>query len=122
MRPENFFTIDSAEGGLARTLAPGITTTIFTGERAMVSVVRFDPDTRGVLHDHAEEQWGYCVSGSGVRFQGEDAVPVAPGDFWRTPGGVPHTMESGPEGLVVIDVFAPPRAAYTTPGQGFGTG
>ncbi|SIO39974.1 Cupin domain-containing protein [Rhodovulum sp. ES.010] len=120
MRPDNFFNLDNAEGGRVRELAPGISAPIFTGERAMVSIVRFAPNTRGVMHDHPEEQWGSCVAGGGTRFQGDDAVPVSPGDFWRTPGGVRHTMEAGDEGLVVMDVFAPPRKAYETPGSGFG--
>jgi quercetin dioxygenase-like cupin family protein len=87
----------------------------------MISVVRFEPGARGTLHHHPEEQWGYCVSGSGLRFQAEEAIEVSPGDFWRTPGNVPHTMQAGSEGLVVIDVFAPPREEYKKPGSGFGT-
>ena len=119
MKPEHFFNIDDPKGGTHRDLAPGISTTIFTGDRAMISIVRFAPNRRGTLHHHPEEQWGYCVSGSGTRFQGDEAVAVAPGDFWRTPGNMPHTMESGADGLVVMDVFAPPRKAYTQPGSGF---
>ena len=119
MKPEHFFNIDDPEGGIHRELAPGISTTVFTGDRAMVSIVRFAPNRRGTLHHHPEEQWGYCVSGSGTRFQGDEAVPVVPGDFWRTPGNIPHTMESGGDGLVVMDVFASPRKAYSKPGSGF---
>lgn len=114
-----FFNINSPDGGVPRQLAPGLSTTIFPGEHAMLSIVRLDPGAKGERHHHPEEQWGYCVEGSGTRFQGEEAVPVAVGDFWRTPGGVPHTMEAGPEGMVVIDIFAPPRAAYAKPGSGF---
>ncbi|MEM6906390.1 MAG: cupin domain-containing protein, partial [Pseudomonadota bacterium] len=71
------------------------------------------------MHQHPEEQWGVCLEGSATRFQGEEAIPVTIGDFWRTPGGVPHTMEAGPDGVTVLDVFAPPRQAYTKPGSGF---
>ncbi len=115
----NFFNLNDTTGGIERELAPGITTRIHTGEHAMVSVVRFDAGIRGTVHHHPEEQWGLCVEGGGTRFQGDLAVAVAPGDFWRTPGGVPHTMEAGDDGLVVMDVFAPPRKAYTEPGSGF---
>ena len=113
------FNIDSPEGGIPRELAPGLTTTIFPGEHAMFSVVRLEPGAKGTRHHHPEEQWGYCISGSGTRFQGDDVVEVKEGDFWRTPGNVPHTMEAGPDGMVVLDVFAPPRAAYAKPGSGF---
>lgn len=120
MDEQFFFNIDKTEGGTPRELAPGITTTVFPGEHAMLSVVRIAPNTRGKLHHHPEEQWGYCIAGSGTRIQGELEVPVKAGDFWRTPGDMPHTMESGADGLVVMDVFAPPREAYKTPGRGFG--
>ena len=119
MQEQLFFNIDSTEGGIDRELAPGITTTIFPGEQAMLSIVRFEANAAGTLHHHPEEQWGYCLSGSGVRFQGDDRVPVKPGDFWRTPGELPHTMQAGDGGMVVIDIFAPPRKAYTKAGSGF---
>ena len=119
MQDKLFFNVDSAEGGISRELAPGITTTIFAGEHAMISVVRFESKARGTLHHHPEEQWGYCLSGSGVRFQGDEEVPVKSGDFWRTPGNLPHTMAAGEQGMVVIDIFAPPRTAYRKPGSGF---
>ncbi|MFV2032912.1 MAG: cupin domain-containing protein, partial [Gammaproteobacteria bacterium] len=59
-------------------------------------------------------------SGCGIRFQGDDAIAVSARDFWRTPGDLPHTIEAGDKGMVVIDVFAPPRQEYTRPGAGFG--
>ncbi len=119
MQEQLFFNIDSADGGVHRELAPGITTTVFSGEHAMISVVRFEPNARGTLHHHPEEQWGHCLSGSGVRYQGDEEVAVKPGDFWRTPGDLPHTMQAGAEGLVVMDIFAPPRNEYRKPGSGF---
>ena len=121
MRPENFFSIDDTDGGIPRELAPGLTTTVYPGDQAMISVVRIGPNAQGTLHHHPEEQWGYCIEGSGTRFQGDEAVEVKKGDFWRTPGEVPHTMKAGPDGMVVLDVFAPPRETYKKAGSGFGT-
>ena len=117
--PENFFRIDAPDGGIARELAPGITTTIFPGDQAMVSIVRVAPGAKGTLHHHPEEQWGHCLEGSGTRIQGDTRVEIGPGDLWRTPGGTPHTVEAGAQGLVIMDIFAPPRAAYSKPGSGF---
>lgn len=117
---ENFFRLDDMTQGIARTLCAGVTTRVFPGDQAMVSVVRFEPNSEGKLHDHPEEQWGVLLEGSGVRIQGDEEIPIGKGDFWRTPGGVPHTMRSGPDGLVVLDVFAPPREEYKTAGSGFG--
>jgi quercetin dioxygenase-like cupin family protein len=60
------------------------------------------------------------LEGSATRFQGEEAIEVTKGDFWRTPGGVPHTMRAGPDGCRVLDIFSPPRAEYRKAGKGFG--
>ncbi len=118
----DFFNIDDPAQGIARTLAPGITTRVFPGEKAMLSVVRLEPGAEGTLHHHPEEQWGVMLEGSAVRTQDGRETAVGKGDFWRTPGGVPHTIKAGPEGAVVLDVFSPPRGEYLKPGAGFGTG
>ena len=119
MGQANFFNLDTLEGGIERELGPGIKTTIYAGEQAMISVVRLDPGAVGQIHHHPEEQWGICRSGNGVRIQEGERIAVKAGDFWCTPGNVPHGIEAGEEGMVVVDVFAPPRGAYKTAGSGF---
>lgn len=121
-RPEEFFNLADLSAGIARTLAPGIDTKVFPGDQAMLSVVSFEPDSEGSIHDHPEEQWGVLLEGSGVRIQDGVEVPVGRGDFWRTPGGVPHGFRAGPEGARVLDIFAPPREAYRKAGAGFAAG
>jgi quercetin dioxygenase-like cupin family protein len=116
----DFHNLDDPADGLARKLAPGLTARIFAGDHAMLSVVTLAPDAEGTLHSHPEEQWGVLLSGAAVRIQGGKEIAVGPGDFWRTPPNVPHTLRAGPEGARVLDIFAPPRAAYRTPGAGFG--
>ena len=69
-----------------------------------------------------EVTFNHRLEGSAIRFQGGEEIPVKKGDFWRTPGGVPHTMRAGPEGCRVLDIFSPPRAEYKKAGKGFGTG
>jgi len=117
----NFFRLDDPAQGIARTLADGVTTRVFPGDHAMLSVVRIEPGAEGTLHHHPEEQWGVVLEGSATRIQGDVRVAVRKGDFWRTPGGVPHTVKAGPDGCTILDVFAPPREAYRKPGSGFGT-
>ncbi len=56
-----------------------------------------------------------------MRVQGDEEITVKKGDFWRTPGNVPHTMRAGPEGARVLDIFSPPRAEYNKAGAGFGS-
>lgn len=118
---ENFFNLDDTTKGVARELAPGLTTRIFAGEQAMLSIVDIAPNAVGNKHAHPEEQWGVLLKGSGVRTQGGEEIAVGVGDFWRTPGGVQHAFRAGPEGARVLDIFSPPREEYRVAGSGYGT-
>lgn len=116
---ENFFNVDAMKQGLARDLSAGLTARIFSGDQAMVSIVRIEPGASGTVHAHPQEQWGFCFRGSGVRTQGKVKIAVGEGDFWRTPGNVEHGFTAGPDGAVIYDVFAPPREEYKKKGSGF---
>ena len=116
-----FHNLDRPDDGLLRELAAGVSTRIFAGEQAMLSVVTIAPNAKGKMHHHPEEQWGVCLQGSGIRFQGDEEIHVKQGDFWRTPGNVPHTMRAGADGCRVLDIFSPPRPEYKKAGSGFGT-
>ena len=121
MASDNFFNLSDTSQGIARQLGEGLATRVFPGEQAMLSLVTIASNAQGKIHSHPEEQWGVLLEGSGVRTQGGEDVAVEVGDFWRTPGGVPHSFRGGPEGAKVLDVFAPPRAEYRKAGSGFGT-
>jgi quercetin dioxygenase-like cupin family protein len=43
---------------------------------------------------------------------GDEERRLGPGGTWQILGGVPHSVTTGPEGALVIDVFAPPRADW----------
>lgn len=116
-----FHNLDNPGDGLFRELGEGLTTYIFAGEQAMLSIVSVEPGCKGTLHHHPEEQWGVLLEGSAIRVQGDEEIPIKKGDFWRTPGNVPHTIIAGPDGARVLDIFSPPRAEYRKPGKGFGT-
>ena len=118
-RPATFFNFSDLSEGIGRNLAAGIETRVYPGDQAMLSVVRFEPNSEGSIHSHPEEQWGVLLEGSGTRIQDGVDVPVGAGDFWRTPGGVEHGFRAGPDGAKVLDIFAPPREAYRTAGSGF---
>ena len=122
MPEQTFFKADDPDAGLFRQLAEGVSTRLFPGDQAMLSFVKVEPGASGTLHHHPEEQWGMCLEGSGIRVQGDEEIPFSKGAFWRTPGGVPHTMRAGPDGCRILDVFAPPRDEYRKPGSGFGDG
>ena len=114
------FNIDEAERGIFRKLAEGVTTRIFCGDQAMISVVRAEPNITSVVHSHPEEQWGVLLEGECVRLQGDEEATVRQGDFWHTPANVPHGIKTGAQGAVILDIFSPPRDAYKKPGEGFG--
>ena len=120
-KEQNFFNIKNLEQGLTRTLVEGITTRIFMGEQAMLSVVSVQPNAVGSIHSHPEEQWGILLEGSATRIQNGEEILVQRGDFWRTPGGIKHGVIGGPEGALILDVFSPPRESYKQPGNGFGS-
>ncbi len=119
MTDDCFFNLKDLSQGIKRTLAEGLETRIFPGDQAMLSVLKIAPHKSGVLHSHAEEQWGVLLEGSGLRIQDGIEHPVKAGDFWRTPGGVEHSFTAGPDGALVIDIFSPPREEYRRPGAGF---
>ncbi len=114
------FNLDREDGGIVRKLTEGIVSRVFCGEQAMLSVVRIEPHTTGKVHSHPEEQWGVLLEGECVRIQGGEEVAMSAGDFWYTPGGVPHGIRTAESGATVLDVFAPPREEYRKPGEGFG--
>ena len=103
-----FHRLDEVTQGIARELAPGVTTRVFPGEQAMLSVVTIAPNGEGTLHSHREEQWGVLLEGSAIRVEGGEDIPVTKGDFWGPPGGVEHSMRAGPEGCQVLAISSAP--------------
>ena len=90
-----FHNLDHPVDGLLRELATGVTTRIFSGEHAMLSVVTIAPNAQGTLHRHPEEQWGVLLEGSAIRVQDQ---PPSSGRFaaWiRTglPSAPPHSSQ-----------------------------
>ena len=119
---DNFYNINELYRGIQRQLGKGLKTSIFIGEQAMISIVEIEPNSEGKIHSHPEEQWGFMLEGSGFRIQGGEKIKIKKGDFWLTPGGILHGMEAGQSGMIVIDIFAPPRESYQVRGSGFVAG
>jgi len=118
---EFFHNIDDLDTGIKRVLGDGISTRIFCGQEAMLSVVTIEANAKGKIHSHPQEQWGYLIEGSGIRIQDGEEIIINKGDFWQTPGGVVHGIIGGPNGAKVLDVFSPPRDEYKVEGSGFGS-
>ncbi len=119
--PVQRFNLNEPEGGLPRTLAAGFETRLFWGKHAMLSVLTCAPNAAGEMHHHEEEQWAVVVEGTGVLLVGQEELDVGEGDVCHIPPGVPHSFIAGPAGARILDIFSPPRAAYThDAGRGFG--
>jgi quercetin dioxygenase-like cupin family protein len=79
------------------------------GERLTLAVVELAPNAAVPEHRHPNEQCGLVIEGE-MRFRIADEERVlGPGGTWRIVGDTPHQVVAGPEGAVVIDVFAPAR-------------
>jgi quercetin dioxygenase-like cupin family protein len=87
----------------------GIAGRVVHGERITLGAVELDPDVVLPEHSHPHEQLGLVLQGSLTFTIGGETRELGPGCTWAIPSGVPHSAEVGPEGAVVIDVFAPTR-------------
>jgi unsaturated pyranuronate lyase len=84
------------------------------GERLSLAVVELDPAAVVAEHAHEHEQLGMVVRGS-VSFRiADETRELCPGETWTIPSNAPHAVVAGPEGAVVIDVFAPVRDDWST--------
>jgi quercetin dioxygenase-like cupin family protein len=92
---------------------------VVEGERISLAVVELDPGAVVREHAHEHEQLGICLSGSIAFRVGDESRELGPGETWRILSNEPHEARAGPDGAVVIDVFAPTRADWRTiePGE-----
>lgn len=85
------------------------------GEGITLAVVELAPGAVVPEHRHVQEQLGICIEGS-VRFSVDSEVrDLGPGGTWRVLSDRPHGVVAGPDGAVVIDVFAPARDDWAFP-------
>lgn len=88
------------------------------GERITLAVVELVPGALVPEHRHPQEQMGICIRGS-VTFRLGDVArelrELGPGGTWRVAPDTAHEVVAGPEGAIVIDVFAPTRSDWAFP-------
>ena len=102
----------AATEGSRHDLFPGVEILTTAGEKMLLSVVNFAPHSVVPMHSHPHEQMGIMLSGR-LRFTVGGLVRVlGPGDKWRIPGGVPHTVSALEGPAVALDVFHPIREDY----------
>jgi quercetin dioxygenase-like cupin family protein len=82
------------------------------GKRITLAVVELEPNAGLPEHSHDNEQLGMVLRGSLTLRVGDEERELGPGQTWRIDSGTPHSGLAGPDGAVVIDVFAPPRGDW----------
>ena len=87
----------------------GVHGRVVHGDRLTVGVIELDAGSIVPEHSHDHEQLGMCLSGSLLFHVGDESRELGAGDTWTIPSNVPHEVQVGPQGAVVIDVFAPTR-------------
>ncbi len=90
----------------------GILARVVEGREMTFAVVELEPNAVARLHNHPNEQIGLVLRGSMTFVIGSETRTLGPGDTYEIRGDVPHEATAGPEGAVVIDVFAPIRADW----------
>jgi quercetin dioxygenase-like cupin family protein len=79
------------------------------GENASFAVVELTPGAIVPAHQHHNEQMGICIEGSVTFTVDGERRELGPGGTWRIPSNAPHDAVAGPEGAILLDIFAPAR-------------
>ena len=89
-----------------------IQTRTCAGEHLQFSLV--DIPAGGVVseHSHVNEQMGLVLEGEMDFTIGGETKRLRPGDVFRIPGGVPHSVVAGDKPVKALDVFYPIRDEY----------
>ena len=95
-----------------RRIWPGIDARVVNGERLTMALVDLAPNTPLQEHHHQNEQVGFVVQGSLTFVIGDETRTLGPGETYNISSDVPHSGMTGPDGCVVVDVFAPVRADW----------
>jgi len=95
-----------------RELAPGITLRLVWGERVMLSLATFQPNSTVPTHSHPHEQTGIVMEGDLELTIGNETRLCRKGDAFTIPGGVEHSAASRATPVTVVDTFSPPREDY----------
>jgi quercetin dioxygenase-like cupin family protein len=101
-----------AQHGSRHQIFPGVEICTTAGDSLMLSVVNLEPGSVVTEHSHPHEQMGILLSGRlEFRIGGETRL-LSPGDKWRIPGGVVHSVRTVEGPAVALDIFHPIREDY----------
>ena len=87
----------------------GVVSRAIEGKNVTVALIELDAGSVVPEHAHENEQLGFLIEGSLTFTIGGETSEVRPGGSWTILAHVPHSVAVGPEGAVVVEVFAPRR-------------
>jgi quercetin dioxygenase-like cupin family protein len=87
---------------------------VIAGDRASLALVELGPGAVVPEHHHEHEQIGMCVEGQITFTIDGVSRALGPGGTWRIRSNRPHDAVAGPDGAVVVDIFAPTRDDWDT--------
>jgi quercetin dioxygenase-like cupin family protein len=99
-------------------LAPGVSARALFGDATMLNLVELEPGAVVPQHAHPHEQMGIVISGEIVMIFEDGEHPCHAMDAMHIPSDVTHGAYAGPEGAVVLDVFAPIREDFRAAAAG----
>jgi quercetin dioxygenase-like cupin family protein len=103
----------------AGTLTPmrvweGVTVRVFNGEHVTMAIAELAPNTVVPRHQHVSEQVGTVVEGSARFITEGETLELRAGGTYRFRSELPHQVEVGPEGAVLVECFHPRREDWAT--------
>jgi len=98
--------------GSRHVIFPGVEIRTTAGRQLMLSVVTFEPGSTVTAHSHPHEQMGMMISGRLEFIVAGSTRVLGPGDIWRIPGGVVHSVRAFDGPAVALDAFHPIREDY----------
>jgi quercetin dioxygenase-like cupin family protein len=101
-----------AGSGSHHTIFPGVEIRTIAGNEMMFSVVDLEPGSVVEPHAHPHEQMGILLEGRLEFTIGGVTRVLGPGDLWRIPGGVIHSVRTLEQPARALDVFHPIREDY----------
>ncbi|MPZ69407.1 MAG: cupin domain-containing protein [Actinobacteria bacterium] len=90
-------------------VVPGLRFQPVLGDRLMVNIVSFAPNTVAPVHWHDEEQISFVIEGEFEFEVGGQKQTVTKGGAVHIPPNVPHGARTYDKSCVQVDVFNPPR-------------
>jgi unsaturated pyranuronate lyase len=78
-------------------------------ERLTIGFLDIEPNVQVPEHRHANEQVGFALRGTITMVVDGKTRVIKAGHTYTIPSNVSHSATAGPEGVSVVDVFAPPR-------------